>query len=200
MVGTLSEQPKIIFWFPLICINNCMNQSDYLTQQATREYALRYSDLITHAVTFQSFLRPFNANDKKLIAMRDAVSRSFRNCLCRMNREMYKNAAKRKPATHRPIVIASIEGLNSNDRELTVHVHAGFGNVSAQYRNDLPALQKLAEHCWRATKVGTADVDVRPTTDSPEGWLGYSTTERDLTYGDFVSWGLIQVPSAYLRD
>ena len=39
-----------------------MNQSDYLTQQATREYALRYSDLITHAVTFQSFLRPFNAS------------------------------------------------------------------------------------------------------------------------------------------
>ena len=161
---------------------------------------MRYSDLITHAVTFQSFLRPFNASDKKLIAMRDAVSHSFRNCLCRMNREMYKNAAKRKPATHRPIVIASIEGLNSNDRELTVHVHAGFGNVAVQYRDDLPALQKLAEHCWRATKVGTADVDVKSTTDLPEGWLRYSTTEQDLTYGDFVSWGLIQVPSAYLRD
>ena len=177
-----------------------MKQSDYLTQQATREYALRYSDLITHAMTFQSSLRPFNAREKKLVAMREAVSHSFHNCLCRINREMYKNAAKRKPATHRPIVIASIEGLNSNDRELTVHVHAGFGNVPEQYRNDLPALQKLVTHCWRATKVGTADVDARPTTDLPEGWLRYSTTEQDLTYGDFVSWGLIQVPSAYLRD
>ena len=177
-----------------------MNQSDYLTQQATREYTLRYSDLITHAVTFQSSLRPFNASDKSLIAMRDTVAHSFHNCLCRLNREMYKNAAKRKPATHRPIVIASIEGLNSNNRELTVHVHAGFGNLSAQYREDIPALQRLAEHCWRATKVGTSDVDVRATTDLPEGWLRYSTTEQDLTYGDFVSWGLIQVPSAYLRD
>ena len=58
MVGTLSEQPKIIFWFPLICINNCMKQSDYLNQKATREYALRYSDMITHAITFQVSVRP----------------------------------------------------------------------------------------------------------------------------------------------
>lgn len=184
----------------MVCINNCMNQTDYLTQQATRKYCLRYSDLITHAVTFQSHLRPFNASDKKLIEMREAIIRSFLNCRCRMNSAMYRNAAKRKPATHLPIVIASVEGLNANNRALTVHIHAGFGNVPKQYCNDLPALQELALSCWRETKVGTRDVDVRPTTDLPGGWLRYSTTERDLTYGDFVSWDLIQVPSAYLRD
>ena len=177
-----------------------MKHADLLTQQATREYALRYNDLITHAITFQSKLRLFNSNNNQLIAMREAIIRSFHNCRCRINSEMYKNAAKRKPDTHRPIIIASIEGLNANDRALTVHIHAGFGNVSAQYSEDMPALKKLVTRCWRATKVGTTDIDVRPTTDSPEGWLRYSTTERDLTYGDYVSWGLIQVPAAYLRD
>lgn len=177
-----------------------MKHADYLTQQATRDFSLRYSDLITHAITFQSSLRPFNASDETLIAMRDNVIRSFLNCRCRMNSEMYKNAAKRKPATHRPIVIASVEGLNANNRSLTVHVHAGFGNLPEQYRRDLPALEKLAKRCWCATKVGTPDIDVKATTDLPEGWLRYSTTEQDLTYGDFVSWDLIQVPSAYLRD
>lgn len=177
-----------------------MKHADLLTQQATREYLLRYSDLITHAITFQSHLRPFNASHESLVAMRDDVVRSFLNCRCRLNREMYKNAAKRKPETHRPIVIASVEGLNANNRALTVHVHAGFGNLPEQYRHDLPALEKLAKRCWSGTIVGTADIDVRATTDLPEGWLRYSTTEQDLTYGDFVSWDLIQVPSAYLRD
>jgi hypothetical protein len=175
-----------------------MNQQDMLTQKATREYVLRYSDHITHAITLQSVLRPYNASDKKLIAMRDTVSRSFQNCLCRINRAMYKNAVKRKPDTHRPIVIASIEGLVANRRDLTVHIHAGFGNVSEQYVNDLAGLTTLATNCWQATNVGTADVDVIPVTAIPEGWLRYSTTERDLTYGDYVSWGLVQVPAAYL--
>lgn len=177
-----------------------MLQRNYLTQQATREYCLRYSDLMTHAITFQSHLRPYNASNEKLIDMREAAIRSFLNCRCRMNRAMYKNAAKRKPKTHRPIVIASVEGLNANNRALTVHIHAGFGNVSEEYRSDLPALQELAMRCWRETQVGTTDVDVKPTTDLPEGWLRYSTTERDTTYGDYVSWDLVQVPSAYLRD
>lgn len=177
-----------------------MKHADYLTQQATRDFSLRYSDLITHAITFQSSLRPFNASDETLIVMRDNVIRSFQNCRSRMNREMYKNAAKRKPATHRPIVIASVEGLNANNRALTVHVHAGFGNLPEPYRRDMPALEKLAKRCWCATTVGTSDIDVRATTDLPEGWLRYSTTEQDLTYGDFVSWDLIQVPAAYLRD
>lgn len=174
-----------------------MNQRDLLTQKATREYVLRYSDHITHAITFQSKLRPFNANAEVLDDLRKAVSRSFQNCLCRINRAMYKNAAKRKPDTHRPIVIASIEGLNANRRDLTVHIHAGFGNVSAQYVDDLAALTTLATNCWLATQVGTADVDVRPVTETPEGWFRYSTTERDLTYGDYVSWELVQVPAAY---
>ena len=177
-----------------------MKHADIITQQATREFAIRYNNLITHAITFQSKLRPFNSNSNQLIAMRESIIRSFHNCRCRINSEMYKNAAKRKPDTHRPIIIASIEGLYANNRALTVHIHAGFGNVSSEYSDDLPALKKMVSRCWRGTQVGTADVDVRRVTELPEGWMRYSTTERDLAYGDFVSWDLIQVPAAYLRD
>ena len=111
----------------------------------------------------------------------EIASRTLRHALNRLNRCFWGNAARRKPRTHKLLVIATLEGQRSGKR---LHYHLQIGNLPPHLTHaDLVQAWHLA---WAATDYGDKQIDIQALYGTH--WLTYITKEIGSADTDCVDW------------
>jgi hypothetical protein len=96
-----------------------------------------------------------------------------------LGQELFGNQAKHKNKQHwaQPLLIAAIEGKNSNKR---THLHLAIGNIPA---SKLANIEATINRIWQRCDFANKQVCVKPLTHE-FGWLSYITKEVGYTNDD----------------
>jgi hypothetical protein len=140
--------------------------------------------LFTHAVTLTLKQAAWieTAKGRSYTRLTPLIAqKTLRHTLNRLNRCFWGNAARRKPNTHKLLVIASLEGQRSHKR---LHYHLQIGNLPKHLtQTDLRDAITLA---WTANDFGDTQINIQALYGS--GWTTYITKEIGSKDTDCIDW------------
>ena len=159
-------------------------------QQAYRTHLAQYGKYVQFAVTLtlkQSAIikvkRFENYGDDYYTFRQTLDDEKIRNTIkfftTNLTNKIYGNESKHKNKQHwaKPLVIAVVEGRNTNKR---THLHMAIGNIPEKYLEDIEIyINNAFERCDFANK----QTCIKPISNSI-GWLGYITKEIGYTNND----------------
>lgn len=159
-------------------------------QQAYRQHIEPYSKHLQFAVTLTlkkvdtiSVNRFENYGDEKFkftaVLDDEKIESRIPYFTALLRYKLYGNAGKNKKKQDwaTPLVIAVVEGRNTNKR---THFHFAIGNIPD---SKLDTFSSIVEEVWQRCDFAHREIDVKPITDA-SGWLGYITKEVGYTDND----------------
>lgn len=155
-----------------------------------------YSELCTHAVTLtmKQTLWIKTPRGRACIKLTpENASRNLRHALNRINRRFYGNGYKRKPEQYRLLVIATLEGKNTDKR---LHYHLQIGHLPANTTTD--ELHTAIADAWGVTDFADRQIDVQALYGT--NWLTYITKEIGNADTDCVDWQNVCVPDCLRKN
>ena len=173
-----------------------MTNADDQLQRCTRTWLHQYRKHCTHAVTLTLKQATWISTEKgrAYIALTPQLaSRTLRHALNRLNRKLYGNGCKRKPAQCQLLVIATLEGQRFSKR---LHYHLQLGNIPAGIADD--ELREAITEAWHTTDFGDTEIDVQALFGTH--WLNYITKEIGTNGTDCIDWDNTNVPESLLQD
>ena len=153
-------------------------------RRATRQMLLTQRQLCTHAVTLTLKQAAWIDTERGRAYVRltpGLAQRTLRHTLNRLNRCFWGNAARRKPQTHKLLVLATLEGGRSNKR---LHYHLQIGNLPKHLtEQDFRQAFALA---WTANDFSDAQIDIQNLYGTL--WTHYITKEIGSADTDCMDW------------
>ena len=196
MVVESGGQPIISLAHSLVLLNIYMNTVDNKLRIAAFDMLSAHRKHCTHAITLTLKQTAWidTARGKACTALTPLIaSRTLRNALNRLNRQLYGNGFKRKPNTHKLLVIATLEGVRSKKR---LHYHLQIGNVPRSISDD--ELQNAISLAWTATDFGDTQINLQTLYGSH--WLNYITKEIGYSDTDCIDWLNTHIPEHLSTD
>jgi hypothetical protein len=186
--------PEFLSVKPKKLVTTCMS-STYLT---ISNFLERHALDITHTAVAHTRYKTFERTEhgmKRIVELAKQDFRHFRNCF---NKRLYGRSAVRKPLTHQPLLIATLEGsLVTTNRDLTLHYNFALGHLP-KGMSDTELLATFRD-CWVVQAKQRDDIRIVNIAGQPElakGWIGYSLKEAEKR-GNTEVWDFMNTQIPY---
>ena len=166
----------------MVRINKCMR----ITGQTIRDFLDKQQQHITHYVVAQSHCRPYHQPPNAVEHMASKLRKDFRHARNCFNKELYGNGARRKPLTHQPLLIPTLEGsTNTSNPQLTLHYNIYLGNIPKILTTE--DIKELWTYCWHIKANQSNDIYItEPLANTQSHLLHYGTKETQI--GNLSCW------------
>ena len=170
-----------------------------ITAEHIRHFLNQYNKHITHWAVAHTPFHTYKATPQQLERMKQEAQKQCLFFRRSFSQFLYQAKALRKPEIYSPLLITTIEGVNTSPfRQDTIHFNFAIGNIPSCINTE--ELRQIFSHCWvdkaklSENKIWLKDADISQNMH----WLNYITKEAEI--GNIDTWDFqnTQIPHVAL--